>query len=156
MDEADQLLLGEFLFYLDTATTGTNSYSCARCHVPGASYGERWAEISEIGRGRMAPNLVGIETNLTPKQHYSLISTGTQFGKAYGANSIGSGRMPGFGLNANDASTEDLRQFGPAGLFSPEQIWAVVTYERNLSVERAPAVEAESRTAAAAQQGATS
>lgn len=137
MDEADQLLLGEFLFYLDSASTGTNSYSCARCHVPGASYGERWESIDDIARGRMAPNLVGIESNLTPKQHYTLISTGTEFGKSYGSSSIGSGRMPGFGLNANDGADDDLRGFGPAGLFSPEQIWAVVTYERNLSTERA-------------------
>ncbi len=155
MDLADQLELGEFLFYLNSASTGTNSYSCARCHVPGASYGQPWTDIADSGRGRMAPNLVGIETNLTPTQQFNLVWTGSEFGKVYGANSIGSGRMPGFGINANDAADDDLRGFGPEGQLTAEQIWAIVIYERNLSVERADVIATEAAAAGSPEEGST-
>lgn len=50
---------------------------------------------------------------------------------------LGSGRMPGFGVNANNGLTGDIRKFGTSGMLSPEQVWSIVTYERNLSKERA-------------------
>lgn len=142
LDRADELVLGEILFSLDIQGDGTNSYSCARCHVPGASIGKPWQTIDEIAKGRIAPNLVGIEDNLTERQHYQLISNGTEFGKLYGANSMGSGRMPGFGSNPSNLTTADRREFGAGGMLSPEQIWSIVTYERNLSVQR-PIADAE-------------
>lgn len=131
----DELKLGEVLFNLHDVASG--AFSCSRCHVPGASYGLPWKAIDELGRGRYAPNLVGIEKALTPKQHFTLINNGTEFGKPYGTSTLGSGRMPGFGLNPNNGTPDDRRQFGPAGMLSPEQVWAIVTYERNLTTERA-------------------
>lgn len=129
----DQLKLGEILFNL---TTAAQSFNCARCHVPGASYGRPWQPISVIATGRFGPNLIGVERDLTPAQHYSLIVKGSQYGKQYGANHIGSGRMPGFGLNPNDGALTAPRQLGKRGMLDPMQIWAIVVYERNLSNQR--------------------
>jgi len=136
LDHADELLLGEVLFSLNEASTGTNSFSCARCHVPGASFGKPWADIGSIAKGRFAPNLVGIEKTLTEKQHFLLVMNGTEDGKLYGSVGLGTGKMPGFGVNANNGTTDDARKFGTAGMLNPEQVWAIVTYERNLSAER--------------------
>ncbi|MFN8050197.1 MAG: c-type cytochrome [Acidimicrobiales bacterium] len=136
LDRKDELMLGEFLFSLNDATTGTNSFSCARCHVPGASFGKPWFPVDKIAKGRYAPNLIGIENTLTEKQHFLLVMNGSEFGKLYGSVSLGSGKMPGFGVNANNGTTDDVRKFGTAGMLSPEQVWSIVTYERNLSVER--------------------
>ena len=148
LERADELMLGEVLFYLDQ-TAGTNSYSCARCHVPGASYGKAWEGVSTLAKGRFAYSLVGIEENLTEKQQFALLMTGSEFGKQYGSLGLGSGKMPGFGLNANNLLPDDMRMFGVEGMFSPEQVWSVVTYTRNLSTER-PIQEAA---AAAATEG---
>ena len=144
LDRADELELGEFLFYLNDPAAGTNSYSCARCHVGGASIGKPWQPVQKIAKAQMAPLLIGIENKLTEKQHFLLVMNGSEFGKQYGANSIGSGRMPGFGVNANFGVKSSFRpeftdirpDLGPMGMLYPEQVWSVVTYERNLSVER--------------------
>lgn len=104
--------------------------------------------MEKIGTSRCAPNLVGIEKDLTEKQHFDLVMKGSEFGKQYGANHQGSGRMPGFGINANEVAVNavgDPRQpsaDNPAkgdheGMYTPNQVWAIVTYERNLSVEMA-------------------
>lgn len=134
LSEEDELFLGEILFNLGDVSAG--AYSCARCHVPGASFGKPWSPVAETARGAFGFNLVGVEDRLTPKQHFNLINAGSEFGKSYGSSTLGSGRMPGFGLNANNGLPSDRRQFGPAGMFSAEQVWAVVTYERSLSGER--------------------
>lgn len=131
----DELFLGEILFNLGDVAGG--AYSCARCHVPGASFGKPWSPVAETARGAFGFDLVGVENRLTPKQHFNLINAGSEFGKSYGTSTLGSGRMPGFGLNASNGLPSDRRQFGPAGMLSPEQVWAIVTYERNLSSERA-------------------
>lgn len=136
LDRADELMLGEFLFQLNDATTGTNSFSCSRCHVPGASFGQPWNSVQVTAKGAFAPNLVGIEDRLTETQHFQLIMTGSEFGKQYGSVALGSGKMPGFGVNANNGTTDDVRKFGAEGMLSPEQVWSIVTYERNLSQER--------------------
>ena len=136
LDRADELMLGEVLFQLNDSTTGTNSYSCARCHVPGASFGKPWNPVQETAKGAFGPNLIGIEDRLTETQHFNLIMNGSEFGKQYGSVTLGSGKMPGFGLNANNATTDDVRKFGPQGMLNPEQVWSIVTYERNLSQER--------------------
>ena len=135
----DELRLGEFLFFMNDSTTG-NSVACARCHVAGASFGKPWGTIEEIGKGRIAPNLVGIEQTYTEVQHFNLVYTGSDYGKQFGSVAKGSGNMPGFGVNANNDTTYDLRKFGKAGMLSPEQIWSIVTFERNLSQQ--PAVVA--------------
>ena len=54
LSEADNLLLGEILFNLSDVASG--AYSCARCHVPGASFGEAGQPTSPtIARGRVRP-----------------------------------------------------------------------------------------------------
>lgn len=136
LDRADELMLGEILFSLNDATTGGNAYSCARCHVPGASFGKAWQPVTETAKGAFGPNLIGIEDRLTETQHFQLIMTGSEYGKQYGSLGLGSGKMPGFGVNANNGTTDDVREFGAAGMLNPEQVWAIVTYERNLSQER--------------------
>ena len=110
----------------------------------GASIGKPWQPVQKIAKAQMAPLLIGIENKLTEKQHFLLVMNGSEFGKQYGANSIGSGRMPGFGVNANFGVKSSFRpeftdirpDLGPMGMLYPEQVWSVVTYERNLSVER--------------------
>lgn len=136
LERADELMLGEILFQLNDSTTGTNSYSCARCHVPGASFGQPWSAVQETAKGAFGPNLIGIEDRLTENQHFLLIMNGSEYGKQYGSLGLGSGKMPGFGVNANNGTPEDVRKFGTAGMLNPEQVWSIVTYERNLSQER--------------------
>lgn len=148
LDHADELLLGEFLFSLNDAAAGANSVSCARCHVPGASFGEAWYPVQITARGSLGFNLIGIESRLTEKQHFQLVMNGTEEGKLYGSVGLGTGKMPGFGINPNGAimpverleqlgwSKEDAESFATTGLLSPEEVWSIVTYERNLSQER--------------------
>jgi mono/diheme cytochrome c family protein len=150
LSESDELLLGEILFNL--TDVGAGAYSCARCHVPGASFDQAWAPISETARGSYGFDLVGIEKTLTPKQHFNLIFNGSEFGKSYGTSKVGSGRMPGFGTNANNGTPDDRRFFGATGMLSAEQVWSIVTYERNLSSERA--VKDAASAGAPAQEGA--
>lgn len=135
LSKNDELLLGEIMFNMNDVAAG--AYSCARCHVPGAAFGQPWSTVSQVARTGIGFNLIGVERVLTERQHFALINAGSEFGRPYGASRIGSGRMPGFGLNANNGTPDDRRQFGAAGTLSPEQVWAVVTYERNLSSERA-------------------
>ena len=55
-------------------------------------------------------------------------------GAGYFSRKQGNPQMPGFGVNPNtgqaDAGVPDK---GPEGMLSPVQVWAIVTYERNLS-----------------------
>lgn len=132
LKEPDQLRLGEILFNLNSISGG--AYSCARCHVPGFSFGKPYESIDVIARGRYGPNLEGIENDLTVKQHFDLIMQGTEAGKIYGANHQGDGRMPGFGLNPNNGDTS-TPQLGKGGMYTPEEVWAIMVYERNLSTE---------------------
>jgi len=133
LSEADNLRLGEIVFGLHDVAAG--AYSCSRCHVPGASFGQDWKSVEVTGRGQLGPSLIGIEENLTIGQHYQLIMRGSEFGKLYGANKQGSGRMPGLGSNANFGDPK-VPQLGTEGMLTPEEVWAIVVYERNLSVER--------------------
>jgi mono/diheme cytochrome c family protein len=103
--------LGEALFNLDL---GAGSYSCARCHTKGWSYGE--PQIT--GGGAFGPNLTGGSTiRQFPNQDdmIAFIAAGSEYGKKYGEQGQGGGRMPGFG-----------------GMLTPEQIKAVVEYVRGL------------------------
>lgn len=138
MDKADERLLGEILFYADDATLGGNSFSCARCHVPGASFGKAWGDVAEIGKGSLGFQLIGIQHRLTENEQFNLVFNGTEADSSYGSVGIGTGKMPGFGVNPNDGSELDRRNFGPQGLLNREQIWAIVTYTRNLDLERSP------------------
>ncbi|MDQ3679108.1 MAG: cytochrome c [Actinomycetota bacterium] len=93
---------------------------CSRCHTKAWSYGE--ADIP--GGGAFGPSLLGGATTrqfpLAEGQdsHTEFITKGAEYAKAYGIQGVGgneAGGMPGFG--------ETL---------APEQIKAIVAYERSL------------------------
>jgi mono/diheme cytochrome c family protein len=88
--------------------------NCARCHTKGWSYGE--PELS--GGGAFGPNLRGgdpVRQFPNLEDQLDMIMNGTEFGKAYGTRGVGTGRMPGF-----------------SKLLTPEQVRAIVEYERSL------------------------
>jgi len=103
--------IGEALFNLEL---GSGSYSCARCHTRGWSYGDP----QQSGGGAMGPNLTaGSTVRQFPNtaDQTAFISRGSENGKRYGQQGQGSGRMPGYGQVLTD-----------------EQIQAIVDYERSL------------------------
>ncbi len=107
VDEA----IGEALFNLSTSS---GAYSCARCHTQGWS----WGDPGVTGQGAFGWNLTGGAT----AKHFpdqadmeSFIAVGSEYGKRYGVQGQGSGRMPGFGA-----------------MLTAEQIEAVVEYVRSL------------------------
>jgi mono/diheme cytochrome c family protein len=117
-EEAERLVaagtygsLGEALFNLDL---GGGQYSCARCHTKGWSYGE--PQIT--GGGAFGPNLTGGSTiRQFPNRAdmIAFITAGSEYGKRYGEQGQGGGRMPGFG-----------------GMLTDDQIAAIVDYVRGL------------------------
>jgi mono/diheme cytochrome c family protein len=136
--------VGQALFNLglgDGPAKGTASgaYSCARCHTKGASIlpGSQEpanADLSAFagfpdGSGAFGPSL---RYPIVPRQFLTLpdltefLAKGTVANMLYGQRGFGTGRMPGFGDNPN--TTEDLTD----GMYSPEMIAAVATYEANL------------------------
>ena len=103
--------VGEAVFNLEL---GAGAYSCARCHTQGWSYGDP----GETGQGAYGWNLTGGSTNSHFNDEATMIDflkNGSEFGKIYGNQGQGSGRMPGFGA-----------------LLTDEQIEAVVEYVRGL------------------------
>ena len=75
------------------------AYSCARCHTKGWSY-----SMPEVagGGGALGFNLTGgseLRQFETDAQQREFVSIGSELGKPYGKGGIGSGQMPGFGLN---------------------------------------------------------
>jgi mono/diheme cytochrome c family protein len=109
--EAEGISYGEALFNLEL---GSGAYSCARCHTLGWSYGDPGVS----GQGAYGWNLTGGSTNshfASEDDMVNFIKNGSEFGKLYGINGQGSGRMPGFGSVLTD-----------------EQIRAVVEYVRSL------------------------
>jgi len=55
-------------------------------------------------------------------------------GKQYFSRRQGNPQMPGFGVNPNAGqSDKGVPDLGEAGMFTPAEVWAIVTYERNLS-----------------------
>lgn len=93
--------------------------ACARCHTKGWSYGDPGPMG---GGGAFGPNLTG---GVTLRQfpalgggvakHVEFVTNGSDFQKTYGAQGIGSGRMPGFGQ-----------------MLTARQIDEIVIYERGL------------------------
>jgi len=87
---------------------------CARCHTQGASYGEP----QQQGGGALGPSLLG---GATLRQfpaldsHVEWVAETAPLGSQYGIRGQSSGRMPYFGE-----------------MLTPEQIDAVVAYERGL------------------------
>jgi mono/diheme cytochrome c family protein len=103
--------LGEALFNLDLAS---GAYSCARCHTLGWSYGQPGVP----GQGAFGWNLTGGSVNAhftDDEQLVAFLKSGSEFGRLYGLNGQGSGRMPGFG-----------------SLLTDEQIREIVEYVRSL------------------------
>ncbi len=132
LSRADELKLGEILFNNQELAAG--SYSCARCHVAGANYGKAWEPFERLQYGAFGPSLVGVEKEATEQQHFDLIWKGMDSGKIYFSRKQGNPQMPGFGVNRNTGRAEEgVPDLGKEGQLAPEQVWAIVTYERNLS-----------------------
>ncbi len=109
--DGDAATVGEALFNLDL---GAGAYSCARCHTLGWSYGQPGVS----GQGAFGWNLTGGSVNAhfaDQAQLVSFLKQGSEFGRLYGLNGQGSGRMPGFG-----------------SLLTDEQIDAILEYVRSL------------------------
>ena len=144
---SDYAAYGELLFN-NPAAQGANS--CARCHTPGFSYGAsskeataelmaEWPRLAEAGvltgyrpgAGHVGPAIVGIETHFpTAGGHEDFVRTGSEVGAGYGNARPGTGAMPGFG-----GRTDDLDVIGTvvrSRILTPEQIAAIVAYERSL------------------------
>jgi mono/diheme cytochrome c family protein len=132
LSRADEIKLGEILFNNQELAAG--SYSCARCHVPGANYGKAWEPFEKLQYGAFGPNLIGVEDQATEQQHFDLIWNGMNQGKIYFSRKQGNPQMPGFGVNRNTGqSDKGVPDLGPEGMLTADQVWAIVTYERNLS-----------------------
>jgi hypothetical protein len=102
--------------------------------VAGASYGQAWQPFDRLQKGAFGPDLVGIEEQATEQQHFDLIWNGMQPGVGYFSRKQGNPQMPAFGANPNTGqSDQGVPDLGEAGMLHPEQVWAIVTYERNLS-----------------------
>lgn len=87
---------------------------CARCHTQGHSYGEPGVQ----GGGAFGPTLTGGSTlRQFPdvETHLEWVSETAKFGEGYGVRGVSKGAMPFFG-----------------NMLTPEQIKAVVDYERGL------------------------
>jgi mono/diheme cytochrome c family protein len=143
----DYLAYGELLFN-NPAAQGANA--CARCHTPGFSYGASDAEVTadlmaewpglveagvltgyQPGTGHVGPSLKGIETHFpTAGGQEGFVSTGSEIGTGYGNARSGTGGMPGFG-----GRIDELKVIGTVDrsrILTPEQIAAIVAYERSL------------------------
>lgn len=127
--------LGEALFNMgqyDGFAAG--AYSCARCHTKGWSF--NMPEVA--GGGGFGPSLTDgspLRIFETAQQQELFVSTGSELGKPIGSAGIGSGQMPGFGLNpsAIDPVTAEVTGMNPAQtMYTQDQIAAVVAYERSL------------------------
>ena len=103
--EADTV--GEALFNLDLAS---GAYSCARCHTLGWSYGQPGVS----GQGAFGWNLTGGSVNshfADDDQLLAFLKNGSEFGKLYGLNGQGSGRMPGFGSMLTDEQIREIVEY---------------------------------------------
>jgi mono/diheme cytochrome c family protein len=103
--------MGEALFNLDIAG---GAYSCARCHTKGWSYGDPQV----TGGGAFGWNLTGgSPARQFPDQAdmIEFVKSGSEYGRRYGLQGQGNGRMPAFGAVLTD-----------------EQITAIVEFVRSL------------------------
>ncbi|MGI9645123.1 MAG: c-type cytochrome [Ilumatobacteraceae bacterium] len=111
VESGEAATYGEALFNLELAS---GAYSCARCHTQGWSFGDPGIP----GQGAFGWNLTGGSVNShfnNEADMIAFIKNGSDFGRVYGNQAQGSGRMPGFGAMLTD-----------------EQIAAVVEYVRSL------------------------
>lgn len=132
LSREDEIKVGEILFNNQEVAAG--SYSCARCHVAGANYGKAWQPFARLQYGSFGPDLTGVETQATEQQHFNLVYNGMDEGKIYFSRKQGNPQMPGFGVNRNTGQGDKgIPDLGARGLLTEAEVWAVVTYERNLS-----------------------
>ena len=147
---SDYLRYAELIFN-NPAAQGANS--CARCHTPGFSFGavdedstaallETWPKLVESGiltgwqpaQGHVGPSLEGVETHFpTSVRQEEFVRTGSEVGVGFGNARSGTGMMPGFGGRV-DPDVVDYDTGGDAiysRILAPEQIAAVVAYERS-------------------------
>jgi len=138
---------GELIFNNGAAQ---GAYGCARCHTPGFSYGAtddeatasliaEWPQLAESGiltgyrpgTGHVGPSLASVGTHFaTADRQADFVRSGSAVGVGYGNARSGTGGMPGFG-----SRTDDLDVIGTtvrSRILTPEQIAAVVAYERGL------------------------
>ena len=97
-------------------TDGTKIFEgfCARCHTAGSSYGEP----GPPGGGAFGPSLTGQATNRqfpAIDKHVEWVAQTAPYGQLYGVRGVSEGVMPFF-----------------ENMLTPEQIQAVVDYERTL------------------------
>ncbi len=125
---------GEYLF---NNPAGAGAYACARCHTAGYSWnaGEELKANPNLtgliapeipGSGGFGPSLIGVVSQFSSASaQEAFISTGCEPNLSYGLNGVcePSGQMPGFGVNATELE---------GAMLSPEQIAAIVEYERGL------------------------
>jgi mono/diheme cytochrome c family protein len=123
--------------YLFNNPAGAGAYACARCHTAGSSWNanevldgnsklQGLIDPEYPGSGGFGPSLIGVSSQFTSASSQSqFIAVGCQANSQYGLNGVcePSGQMPGFGYNATDLE---------GSLLSPEQIDAIVEYERGL------------------------
>lgn len=99
--------IGEALFNLDL---NSGAYSCARCHTSGWSYNDPGV----TGQGAMGWNLTGGSTNTrfaNIDEMIDFLQAGSQYGKRYGNQAQGSGRMPGFGAMLTDEQITEIAEY---------------------------------------------
>jgi mono/diheme cytochrome c family protein len=123
--------LGEALFnlgYYDSFAAG--AYSCGRCHTAGWSYGK--AQVA--GGGAIGPSLLGGATLShfeSVQTQVDFVSKGSELGKRTGNGPIGTGQMPGFGINPSVEKADGEMSFNQV-MLTEAQIQAIVEYERRL------------------------
>ena len=147
----DDPATGEALFNLglENGFAG-GAYSCARCHTKGASfeYGPVEPEDADLSDYAGFPDGSGafgfaLTSGVIPRQFLSIedlidfLAEGTEYGMLYGQRGQGTGRMPGFGDNPDDA--DDLDDDVPGdGMFTDEMICSVAKYEASLGADAEP------------------
>jgi len=147
----DYLTYGGLLF---NNPAGQGANSCARCHTPGYSYGAvdeaateallaEWPRLADSGiltgwqpgQGHVGPSLSGVTAHFpTAAKQADFVRTGSEVGVGYGNARGGTGVMPGFGGRVDDDLTDPDTgaSVSYSRLLTPEQIDAIVAYERSL------------------------
>jgi len=124
--------LGEAIFNLGYSSKfAGGAYACGRCHTKGWSYGQ-----SQVpGGGAMGPNMTGgseIRQFATATQQQAFVAANPKIGSSYGSSGWSTGRMPSFGVNPNAIDPKTATMSADQVMLTPDQIAAVVAYERSL------------------------
>ena len=138
IDELAQNNAAKYGEYLFNNPAGAGAYACASCHTAGSSWNanEVLAATPSLqglvnpevpGGGGVGPSLIGVTTQFASALDMQVfIANGCDPNYQYGLNGVcePSGQMPGFGPNATELE---------GALLSPEQIAAIVQYERGIN-----------------------